>query len=125
MHAMGNIRDQWMSSLMAQRTKVFLIDDLDGTKIPAGRGGTVSFALDGKTYEIDLNTKNSNALRRISAPYVQAGRPVQSNRRAKIKRTQVGADAATIKKWARANGYEVKDRGRVPGQIRVAFEAVN
>jgi hypothetical protein len=110
---------------MAQRTKVFLTDDLDGTNIPAGRGGTISFALDGKTYEIDLNTKNSNALRKIFAPYVQAARPVRTNRGAKIKRTQVGADVKTIKVWAQANGYEVNDRGRIPNHIREAFEAAN
>ena len=110
---------------MAQRTKVFLTDDLDGTNIPAGRGGTVTFALDGKTYEIDLNTKNSNASRKILAPYLQAARPVRTARGAKIKRTQVEADGRTIKEWARANGYEVKDRGRVPNQIREAFEAAN
>jgi hypothetical protein len=110
---------------MAQRTKVFLTDDLDGTNIPAGRGGTISFALDGKAYEIDLNSKNGNALRKIFAPYVQAARPVRTNRGAKIKRTQVGADVRTIKEWARANGYEVKDRGRVPNQLREAFEAAS
>jgi hypothetical protein len=110
---------------MAQRTVVFLTDDLDGTNIPAGRGGTITFALDGKTYEIDLNSKNSNALRKIVAPYVEAARPVRTSLGAKIKRTQVEADVRTIKEWARANGYEVNDRGRVPNQIREAFEAAN
>jgi hypothetical protein len=110
---------------MAQRTEVFLTDDLDGTNIRAGRGGTIAFALDGKTYEIDLNSKNSTALRKIFAPYVQAARPVRTSRGAKIRRTQVGADVRTIKEWARAHGYEVNDRGRVPNQIREAFEAAN
>jgi hypothetical protein len=106
---------------MAQRTEVFLTDDLDGTNIRAGRGGTIAFALDGKTYEIDLNSKNSTALRKIFATYVQAARPVRTSRGAKIRRTQVGADVKTIKEWGRAHGYEFNDRGRVPNQIREAF----
>jgi hypothetical protein len=110
---------------MAQRTQVFLTDDLDGTNISAGKGGTVTFALDGRTYEIDLSNKNSNALRKAVAPYVKAGRPLRTSRGARVKRTQVGADVRTIKEWARANGYEVNDRGRIPNDIREAFDAAN
>jgi hypothetical protein len=122
---MGNIQDHGGRVFMAQRTEVFLTDDLDGTNIRAGRGGTVIFALDGKTYEIDLSSKNGTALRKILAPYVQAARSVRTDRDAKIKRTQIGADVRTIKEWARAQGYVVNNRGRVPNQIREAFEAAN
>lgn len=110
---------------MAQRTEILLTDDLDGTNIRAGRGETVVFALDGKTYEIDLSSKNGTALRKILAPYVQAARSVRTSRGARIKRAQVGADVRTIREWARAQGYVVNNRGRVPNQIREAFEAAN
>lgn len=43
----------------------------------------------------------------------------------KVRRTQVGSDATTLREWARANGHEVSDRGRVPKEIREAFEAAN
>jgi hypothetical protein len=110
---------------MAQRVKVQLTDDLDGTDIPAGKGETIPFALDGKTYEIDLTSKNAAALRKAIAPYISAGRPVRNSRGARVKRTQVGSDNRTIKEWARANGYAVNDRGRIPIAIREAFEAAN
>jgi hypothetical protein len=110
---------------MVQRTEVLLTDDLEGTSISAGKGGTITFALDGKTYEIDLNAKNSKALRKTLAPYVEAARPVRTPRGVKVRRTQVGADVRTIKEWARANGYQFNDRGRVPNNIREAFEAAN
>jgi hypothetical protein len=110
---------------MARRTQVLLTDDLDGTNIPAGRGGTVTFALDGKTYEIDLTSKNGKALRKVLKPYIEAGRSVRTARGIRVKRTEVAADVRTIKEWARANGYEVNDRGRVPNEIRAAFEAAN
>jgi len=110
---------------MAQRTQVFLTDDLDGTNIPAGKGETITFTLDGRAYEIDLTSKNGNALRKALTPYIKAGRPVRASRVARVKRTQVGADVRTIKEWARANGYEVNDRGRIPNDIREAFDLAN
>ena len=110
---------------MAQRTQVYLTDDLDGTNIPAGKGETVTFALDGKTYEIDLTSKHSTALRKVLSPYIEAGRAVRTRRGVRVTRTHVGADVRTIKEWARANGYQVNDRGRVPKDIREAFDAAN
>lgn len=110
---------------MAQRTQVFLTDDIDGTDIPAGKGETVTFSLDGQTYEIDLTNKNAGALRKALSPYVSVGRRVRTSRGARVKHVQVGPDAKTVKEWARANGYEVADRGRVPKEIREAFEAAN
>ena len=50
---------------MAQRTVVRLTDDLSGAEIPAGKGETVTFSLDGQSYEIDLTAKNAGALRTV------------------------------------------------------------
>jgi hypothetical protein len=110
---------------MAQKVQVLLTDDVDGTEIPSGKGETVVFGLDGKSYEIDLTSKNATALRRAIKPYVDAGRPLKGSHTRRPVRSKVGADTRTIKEWARANGYTVKDRGRVPNEIRQAFEAAN
>jgi hypothetical protein len=110
---------------VAQRVEILLTDDLDGTDLRAGRGETVTFALDGSSYEIDLGTKNAAALRKALAVYIAAARPIRNKRGKKVTRSTVGADAHTVKEWARANGYEVNNRGRVPGAIRQAFEAAN
>ena len=110
---------------MAQRVEILLTDDLDGTELRAGRGETVSFALDGRSYEIDLGTRNAAALRKALGVYIAAARPIRNKRGKKVTRSTVGADARTVKEWARANGYEVNDRGRVPGAIRQAFDAAN
>src|SRR6266508_4359186 len=98
---------------MAQRVVVQLSDDLSGADIPVGRGETVTFSLDGRSFEIDLTAKNATALRRILRPYIDAGRPSSGGRRRPI-RTRVAADTRTVKQWARANGYQVRDRGRIP-----------
>ncbi|MEV4263548.1 Lsr2 family protein [Kribbella sp. NPDC049584] len=110
---------------MVQRVEIQLADDLDGGDIPRGKGETVLFALDGTTYEIDLRTRNATALRAVLAPYVEAGRAIRTKRGRRVTRSVIGADARTVKEWARANGYEVNDRGRVPAHVREAFEAAN
>ena len=38
---------------MAQRIEIQFTDDLDGTDIPAGKGETITFALDGTSYALD------------------------------------------------------------------------
>ena len=104
---------------------VRLTDDLSGAQIPAGRGETVTFSLDGRSFEIDLTAKNANALRKVPRPYIDAGRSIEGSRRRPVVRTRVAADAHTVKQWARANGYQVRDRGRIPNAVMAAFDAVN
>jgi hypothetical protein len=65
---------------MAQRLEVRMTDDLSGALIRPGRGETVAFSLDGKTYEIDLTAKNATLLRKALRPYMEAGRPVGPSR---------------------------------------------
>jgi hypothetical protein len=109
---------------MAQRTVVRLTDDLSGAEIAAGKGETVTFSLDGLSYEIDLTAKNASVLRKVLRPYIEAGRPIKGSRR-RPTRTRVAADTRTVKQWARANGYPVRDRGRIPKAVRAAFDAAN
>jgi hypothetical protein len=107
---------------MARRTIVHLEDDLSGGEAEE----SVSFALDGRAFEIDLSEKNAEQLRQILAPYISAGRPVRgargSNRRSS---TQAAADLepATVRAWANANGYVVSTRGRVSRELREAYRA--
>ncbi|MGG8407643.1 Lsr2 family protein [Streptomyces sp. 12297] len=108
---------------MAQKVQVLLVDDLDGGEADE----TVTFALDGKTYEIDLTTANADKLRTLLEPYAKSGR--RTGGRAAAGRTKGGrvaaggnTDTAEIRAWAKSNGYNVNDRGRVPADIREAYE---
>lgn len=107
---------------MAQKVQVLLLDDIDGGEASE----TVSFAIDGKTYEIDLNEANAKKLRDALEPYLKAGRRSggRSSRAARggARASATGADTAKIRAWAKENGYEVNDRGRVPANIREAYE---
>ncbi|MFI6937197.1 Lsr2 family protein [Streptomyces sp. NPDC050287] len=110
---------------MAQKVQVLLVDDLDGGEADE----TVTFALDGKTYEIDLTTANADKLRGLLDPYVKGGRRTggrASGGRGKARAASGGSqDTAQIRAWAKENGYEVNDRGRVPQSIREAYEKAN
>ena len=109
---------------MAQKVHIVLEDDIDGS--PATE--TVSFGLDGKTYEIDLNDKNAGKLRDALAQYVGAGRSVGGARRGRksaSSATNLGPSAREVRDWARSNGFDVPDRGRIPADVRKAFDAAN
>ncbi|QCX75723.1 Nucleoid-associated protein Lsr2 [Streptomyces sp. YIM 121038] len=109
---------------MAQRVEIKLIDDLDGKTADE----TVTFGLDGRQYEIDLSTKNADKLRGLLEQYVTSGRKTGSSRGTKTaagKGKGGNQDTAAIRTWAKENGFEVNDRGRVPANIREAYEKAN
>ncbi|PBC97154.1 Lsr2 protein [Streptomyces sp. OV198] len=110
---------------VAQKVQVLLVDDLDGGEADE----TVTFALDGKTYEIDLTTANADKLRGLLEAYVKGGRRTggrAAGGRGKARVASGGSqDTAQIRAWAKENGYEVNDRGRVPASIREAYEKAN
>jgi Lsr2 len=83
-----------------------------------------TFSLDGRSFEIDLTAENATALRRALRPYIDAGRLITASRRRPV-RTRVAADTRTVKQWARANGCQVRDRGRIPNAVLAAFNAAN
>jgi hypothetical protein len=110
---------------MAQRVHVVLVDDIDGSDATE----TVAFGLDGSTYEIDLNEKNAAALREALAPYVGHARRSGGTRKAGGRRAAApaasGPTAAEVREWARENGWDVPDRGRVSAEVRSAYDAAH
>jgi len=108
---------------MAQKVNIVLVDDIDGSEAEE----TISFALDGATYEIDLNADNAEKLREALAPWVGHARKV-SGRRGGSRRSSAGSSgpsAAEIREWGRRNGFEVSERGRVSAELRAAYAAAN
>jgi hypothetical protein len=105
---------------MAQKVNIVLVDDLDGSDADE----TVSFALDGKEYEIDLSAKNAQKLRDAFAPYVGHARKAAGRRRGRAAAAS-GASPADIRAWARDNGFNVPDRGRVSSEVREAYLAAH
>jgi hypothetical protein len=114
---------------MAQKVLVQFVDDLDG--VPGEDVSTVTFALDGVSYEIDLREENAARLRDSLSEFVESARRVGG----RVKRGTSPASAPTrtvdarskeqtraIREWAKKNGYELADRGRIPAHVITAFE---
>ena len=108
---------------MAQKVHIVLEDDLDGSDATQ----TVSFGLDGTSYEIDLNDKNAAALRDAMAAYVGHARKLTGARKGRRSSAVAagGHSAREIRDWARTNGHNVPARGRIPADVRDAFEAAH
>lgn len=110
---------------MAKRQITQLVDDLDGTVLESGV--TVLFSLEGQAYEIDLSEANAQQLREALAPFIAAGRSVGGARSGGTARRRSGGsnrvDLAAVREWARENGREVSDRGRVPASVLEAYAA--
>jgi hypothetical protein len=121
---------------MAQKVQVILVDDVDGGEAAE----TVSFALDGVSYEIDVSEKNANALRDALSSWVGHARRVggrsgggrsRANSSSGSSRSRGSSgggggggkhDLSDVRAWARENGYQVSDRGRVSSEVIAAYE---
>ncbi|MFV2020600.1 MULTISPECIES: histone-like nucleoid-structuring protein Lsr2 [Micromonosporaceae] len=112
---------------MAKQIIHKLVDDLDG----GDADETVKFALDGVQYEIDLSEKNADKLRQVFAPYVGAGTKIGRGGvvvggRAARGRGGAAADREqnrAIRAWAKKEGKEISDRGRIPQEIVDEYHA--
>ncbi len=116
---------------MARKTIVTLVDDLTGEA--AEDISTVKFAVDGITYELDLTDDNSAKLRDTLAPYASAGRKIGGRRRGGTRpgRTTRSTGSVpgdnrdtlkSIRAWAKQNGHNVSDRGRLSAEVLQAWQ---
>lgn len=108
---------------MARRVLVRLIDDLDGSA--SDDVETVSFGLDGVSYEIDLSARNAQRLHDALALFIaHADRVGRRPRRGSAARrgTRRSSDVSrAIREWARRNGHDLADRGRLPAHVIAEF----
>ncbi|WP_298461805.1 Lsr2 family protein [uncultured Cellulomonas sp.] len=117
---------------MAQKVQVLLVDDIDGGTAEE----TVTFSLDGVSYEIDLTSEHAAELRESFSRWVGHARKVGSGSRGSGRQSRGGSgagrrsggssnDATAIREWARENGHEVSERGRISAEVRAAYEAAH
>ncbi|MFE4542303.1 Lsr2 family protein [Arthrobacter sp. NPDC056727] len=106
---------------MARKTVVILEDDLDGSEADE----TISFAVDGAEYEIDLNTGHANELREALGRYIHAARKITGGRGRQPRKPAIGVDAKAIRLWAIDNGLQVNTRGRIQADIVEKYQAAH
>lgn len=107
---------------MAQKVEVTLIDDLDG----GNADETISFGLGDTRYEIDLSGKNAKKLRDALAPYVAAARKAsgsqKTGRGGARQATPAGPKTADVREWAKSEGIQISERGRIAADVIVKFQ---
>lgn len=101
---------------MAQQVEVRWIDDLDGSEAAE----TVRFALDGSTYEADLSAENAASLRAALQPFTEVARSVRAARKPAPATDRV--QNTLIREWARAQGIQISNRGRIPIDVQLRYE---
>jgi hypothetical protein len=110
---------------MATQTTVTITDDLDGS----ANAKEVSFSLNGKSWTIDLSAKNRAALEKALKPYIakatEQGRSRRSKATRSSSRSKSRADMAAVREWAKSNGHEVSDRGRISADVQTAYAAAH
>ena len=115
---------------MAQQTTVRFVDDLDGSEAV----GTVTFSLENRAYEIDLSDENTDKLHEALAPFVEHARQIAGGSGRGRGRRQPAAEKHTrssreetqaIREWARQNGHQVSDRGRIPKSVIEAYQTAS
>lgn len=113
---------------MAQRIQTLFVSDLSGEDL--GKDGeTVSFTIKGVEYEIDLSSQEAAGFDKAVAMYIEHGRRVGGRRQSSpsSRTTNSGdkEDLNAIREWARANGHQVSDRGRISKTVKDAYNAAH
>lgn len=112
---------------MARQIIESITDDIDGS----ADAQPVQFSYAGTDYTLDLGKKNRAALEKALKPYIQAGTKVskrapRGTARGNTRRRRSGSkdtDLGAVRAWASENGYQVSNRGRIPGAVLEAYQA--
>jgi len=108
---------------VVRKVSVVITDDLDGSQ----GAETVSFGLDGVSYEVDLGQPNRARLAEALAPFIAAGWRVSrgSRRRGAGPAGARRVDRAAVRTWAREAGLAKSERGRISTEVMRKYEAAH
>lgn len=115
---------------MAKKTIARYFSDISGDAIDT-ESPSVTFSIDGTTYEIDLTAAEQAALTEALAPYVAAGRKVARGQSRGPSRSRSAASSSSgtppkeIRSWAESQGIAMPTRGRIPGAVVEAYNAAH
>ena len=110
---------------MAQRVITQLISDLSGDEIADGKGETIEFAYRGASYSIDVTEKEAAGFDQAIAVYLEHATKAGGRRRSASAGSKGDVSAKEVRVWAKAQGIDVPERGRIPGDIVERYKAAN
>jgi hypothetical protein len=125
---------------MAQKVIVTMADDIDGIEGDDVR--TYHFALERQVFKIDLRPGNYQELRKALDPFISNAQaadpeyrrtvsPVNGSSARRITHVPPPRDrasrdrAARIRNWARKEGRDIGEKGRIPGDIERDYDAAH
>ena len=98
-------------AFLAQVLVERLVDNVDDVT------ETLDFSYRGIDYQIDLSARNARALDKLLAPHLEvsrrSGKRPATRRRSVVEAPSHAPDAKVVRAWAKNQGIEVSDRGRV------------
>ena len=109
---------------MSMQQRRYRVDDVAILRDPLAEvpaDETIRFSVNGVEYEIDLSGRNARGFWKALKPYTEAGRRVR--RPARIRTAESRTDARQVRTWAREQGYDVSDKGRVPADLVARYKA--
>lgn len=109
---------------MAQKVSIQLVSDMSGGEADE----TVTFALDGTTYELDLTSKESDKFKGLFQDYIAVARKVSGGRGKKGSGSSGKSgrsDLADVRAWAKEQGMDVSERGRVRQEVLDAYDSAH
>lgn len=113
----------FMMLCMARTTVTHVTDDIDGST----DAQEVTFAYAGDEYTIDLGKKNRAAFDKALKPYLSAAKklPRTPRRKNSSQATSGRRDLTAVREWARSNGIDVSDRGRIAAPVLEQYDATH
>jgi Lsr2 len=103
---------------MAKR--VILVDDLTGEE--SSEVSTVPFMVNGSYYEIELSNSSLAKLDEALAPFVKVATGITRVRASALSALD---ESQKIRAWARTNGYDINERGRIPAEVMDSYHKAN
>lgn len=108
---------------MATKTQTIVTSDLSGKE----GAETVTFAVNGKGYQLDLTKEEAQTLYDAFAKYVEVSRPhnIKVAGKGASRGSKTPSRAAAIRAWAKEQGIEVNERGRVNPEVAAKYDAAH
>ena len=118
---------------MARTTIEQITDDFDGSDLDPTEVTVETFTVNGVDYSLDLGAKSAEKVNKDMRKWIDKATRIGGRQKRSTTRQAPAASAprtdkaqlAAIREWARANGYEVSDRGRIPNTIVDAYNESN
>lgn len=110
---------------MARTFVAVVKDDLTGEVVEDAE--TIEFAVNGKSYTIDLGKKNAADFHKALDKYIAVAAKTGGASRGRKPGSARGnkEDLAAIREWGKANGFKVSERGRVSADLKDAYSAAH